>query len=62
MNAPIVFKPVYQQRVWGGRRLETDLQRVLPPDEVIGESWEIVDRAEAQSVVSGGPLAVDPAS
>lgn len=57
MTAPIVFKPVYQQRVWGGRRLETDLHRTLPPGEVIGESWEIVDRPEAQSVVSDGPLA-----
>lgn len=57
MNTPIVFQPIYQQRVWGGRRLETDLHRTLPPGEVIGESWEIVDREEAQSVVSEGPLA-----
>jgi mannose-6-phosphate isomerase len=38
------------ERVWGGRDLETKLGRTLPPEKVIGESWEIVDRADAQSV------------
>lgn len=28
--------------------------RALPPEKVIGESWEIVDRTEAQSVVARG--------
>ena len=44
------FKPVYQQRVWGGQALKESLGRTFPPDEPIGESWEIVDRPEAQSV------------
>src|SRR5471032_618113 len=52
------FHPLYQERVWGGRALETALGRVLPPAPAgpVGESWEIVDRAGAQSVVTGGPL------
>lgn len=50
------FKPIYQQRVWGGRALETALERTLPPETPIGESWEIVDRPEAQSVIAGGTL------
>ncbi|MGC4072137.1 MAG: class I mannose-6-phosphate isomerase [Nibricoccus sp.] len=50
------FKSLYQDRVWGGRILETKLGRVLPPARPIGESWEIVDRPEAQSVISGGEL------
>jgi mannose-6-phosphate isomerase len=50
------FQPLYQERVWGGRALETSLGRKLPPGQPIGESWEIVDRPEAQSVVEGGPL------
>lgn len=54
---PLCFKPLYQDRVWGGRELETALGRELPPGRPIGESWEIVDRPEAQSVVSRGPLA-----
>lgn len=48
--ALLQFKPVYQQRVWGGKALKESLGRKLPPDEPIGESWEIVDRPEAQSI------------
>lgn len=45
------------ERVWGGRRLQTLYGKRLPPAVPIGESWEIVDRADAQSVVHTGPLA-----
>ncbi len=54
MNSFLRLKPLYQDRVWGGRGLETALGRTLPPSRPIGESWEIVDRPEAQSVVVGG--------
>jgi mannose-6-phosphate isomerase len=50
----LVFNPIYQERVWGGRGLATSLGRELPAEEVIGESWEIVDRPEANSVVAHG--------
>lgn len=54
--AIVHFQPMAMQRVWGGRMLETHFHRVLP-DAVApyGESWEMVDRAEAQSVVASGP-------
>ena len=42
--------------MWGGRRLESEFHKKLPPQKHIGESWEIVDRTEAQSVVANGPL------
>jgi len=51
------FKPIYQERVWGGRDLESFLDRKLPGSAPIGESWELVDRPEAQSVVANGPWA-----
>lgn len=44
------------ERVWGGRRLESLYGKRLPPGMRVGESWEIVDRPEAQSVVHEGPL------
>ncbi len=50
----ILFSPIYQERVWGGRNLESKLGRRLPADKVIGESWEIVDRPEAQSTTPAG--------
>lgn len=53
---PIVFEPLYMERVWGGRRLESLLGRQLPVATRIGESWELVDREDAQSVVHEGPL------
>ena len=44
------------ERIWGGRQLESKFGKRLPPNAQIGESWEIVDRPEAQSVVVCGPL------
>ena len=56
MKEVIRFQPLYQDRVWGGRVLETALGRTLPREGPIGESWEVVDRPEAQSVIVGGSL------
>jgi mannose-6-phosphate isomerase len=56
IDAPIVFEPLFMERVWGGRSLEKLFNRRLPPGVRIGESWEIVDREEAQSVVHHGKL------
>lgn len=44
------------ERVWGGRHLESLYGKKLPAGERIGESWEVVDREEAQSVVHTGVL------
>ena len=54
---PITFLPLYRERVWGGRELAAQLGRDLPGTQPIGEAWEVVDRAEAQSVVADGPWA-----
>ncbi len=53
---PLTFTPLYMERVWGGREIESRLHRPLPAGKVIGEAWEVVDREDAQSVVSDGPL------
>jgi mannose-6-phosphate isomerase len=44
------------ERVWGGRRFGTLLNKTLPHGSSIGELWEMVDRPEAQSVVHTGSL------
>ena len=56
LNQPLIFEPVFMERMWGGRRLESEFAKKLPANVRIGESWEIVDRLEAQSVVANGPL------
>lgn len=57
IDEPLVFAPVYKEKVWGGRTLETEFNRQLPSDQPFGESWELVDRPEAQSVVREGVFA-----
>ena len=51
---PLIFKPIYKDRVWGGQKLATRLGRTIPANQPIGESWEIVDREADQSVVAHG--------
>lgn len=57
MNRIFRFRSLVMERVWGGRALHDMLGRELPGEAPCGESWDIVDRPEAQSVVSGGALA-----
>lgn len=56
VTTPLTFEPIFIERMWGGRRLESEFHKKLPPKKRIGESWEIVDRPEVQSVVAAGPL------
>src|SRR5437870_6408719 len=44
------------ERIWGSHRLASQFGKKLPPTTMLGESWEIVDRPEAQSIVRHGPL------
>jgi len=45
------FEPLAQERIWGGQNLAAGFGRNLPAGKKIGETWELVDRAEAQSRV-----------
>jgi mannose-6-phosphate isomerase len=50
----LTFTPLYQPRVWGGQKLNEVFGRALPINTPIGESWELVDRPNEQSVVNRG--------
>ena len=54
---PLTFKPIFKERVWGGRSLQRLYGKAMPPDKPIGESWEISDRPGDASVIANGPLA-----
>jgi mannose-6-phosphate isomerase len=53
---PLQFQPIYEYRLWGGRRLGDLLSAALPGDGPIGEAWMLSDRDEHASVVAGGAL------
>ncbi|MGD1074200.1 MAG: mannose-6-phosphate isomerase, partial [Bryobacteraceae bacterium] len=52
---PLHFEPIYQYRLWGGRRLAGVLTRPLP-DGPVGEAWVLSDREDHPSRVADGPL------
>jgi mannose-6-phosphate isomerase len=54
---PLIFEPRFKERVWGGRRLASLYGKQLPHDVLVGESWEISDRPDDESMVVNGPLA-----
>ena len=53
---PLRFEPIYQYRLWGGRRFSGLLPAPLPGDGPIGEDWVLSDRTDYQSLVANGPL------
>jgi mannose-6-phosphate isomerase len=52
---PLRFEPIFQYRLWGGRRLGDWLASALP-DGPIGEAWMLSDRPDHASRVANGPL------
>jgi mannose-6-phosphate isomerase len=53
---PLRFAPIYEYRLWGGRRLANLLSAPLPGDGPIGEAWILSDRDDHMSRVTNGPL------
>jgi mannose-6-phosphate isomerase len=53
---PLRFEPIYEYRLWGGRRLADLLSAPLPGDGPIGEAWVLSDREDHPSRVANGPL------
>jgi mannose-6-phosphate isomerase len=53
---PLRFEPIYQYRLWGGRRLADLLAAPLPGHGLIGEAWVLSDRDDYASRVADGPL------
>lgn len=49
---PLMFESIYKEKPWGGRTLER-LDRQIPDDKLIGESWDVIDTCS----VRNGPLA-----
>lgn len=63
---PLKFQPRLVEKIWGGRKLQTELNKPIPQDKPIGESWEIYDFPPGvvektdqwvSSQIANGPLA-----
>ncbi len=52
---PLMFHPTFKDYVWGGRNLETILERSIPAG-TIAESWEIAGHPNGSSIVKSGEL------
>jgi mannose-6-phosphate isomerase len=55
MFYPLIFQPIFKDRIWGGRELERLYAKKIPAGQ-IGEAWEISDRPGDASVIANGPL------
>jgi mannose-6-phosphate isomerase len=52
---PLSFDPIFQYRLWGGRKLGPWMDKPLP-DGPIGEAWILSDRDDHANTVTEGPL------
>jgi mannose-6-phosphate isomerase len=57
MLYPLIFQPIFKDRIWGGHELERLYGKKIPAGQPTGESWEISDRPGDASVIINGPLA-----
>lgn len=55
LDYPIKFKPILKEKIWGGNKLKTVLNKDSD-SENLGESWEISGVQEDISIVENGPL------
>lgn len=53
---PLKFIPIPKEKIWGGNRLNTILNKEFSPSEKTGESWEISGLEGDLSVVKNGFL------
>ena len=53
---PFKFKPIYKEKIWGGKNLKSSLNKNIP-DKNIGECWEISGVEGDISVLENGYLA-----
>jgi len=53
---PLKFKPQFKEKIWGGQHLKEYLNKSLPENKKIGESWEISGIQDNISVIENGYL------
>ena len=56
MLYPLKFKPIYKEKIWGGKNLKTHLNKNIEGLHHVGESWEVADHSEDNSIITNGDL------
>ncbi len=56
MLYPLKFTPIIKEKIWGGKRLNTVLNKDLQKTDKVGESWEISAVEGSLSIVENGFL------
>jgi len=54
-NEPIFLSPAFQERIWGGNKLETLFDYKIPNNHT-GEAWVISGHKNGPSIIKNGPL------
>ncbi|MBR3119920.1 MAG: mannose-6-phosphate isomerase, partial [Oceanobacillus sp.] len=54
-NEPIFLQPVFQERIWGGQKLNTQFNYEIPYEHT-GEAWVVSAHPNGPSVIENGPL------
>ncbi|MCC3356127.1 mannose-6-phosphate isomerase, class I [Bacillus sp. REN16] len=54
-NEPIFLQPVFQERIWGGKKLQSEFQYEIPSEQT-GEAWVISAHSNGPSMIKNGPL------
>lgn len=54
-NEAIFLKPVFQERIWGGKKLHTNFGYTIPYERT-GEAWVISAHPNGPSEITNGPL------
>ena len=51
---PLKFQAIFKEKIWGGPKLASQLNKHIDPKLPIGESWEISDMLDSQTKVKNG--------
>ncbi len=57
MLYPLKFQPIYKDKIWGGHKIRTVLNKDYSPLSKCGESWELSGVEDNLSIVRDGSLA-----
>lgn len=55
-NEPIFLEPIFQERIWGGKKLHSLFGYEIPTDKT-GEAWVVSAHENGSSKIINGPLA-----